>query len=67
MPVIVTLSYTVPKVINFPRYNTKCSGENEILIGIFLVISRVPLRVISRKFELPFGQCRFTFLKQQAC
>ena len=27
--------YTVPKVIDFPRYNTKCGGENEILGRIF--------------------------------
>ena len=26
-----TRECTAPKVINFPRYNTKCSGENEIL------------------------------------
>ena len=30
-------SYTVPNVINFPKYNTKSSGENEILRGIFRV------------------------------
>ena len=29
--------YTVLKVIDFPRNNTKCSGENEILRGIFRV------------------------------
>ena len=27
------LYYTVPKEIDFPRYNTKCSGENKILRG----------------------------------
>ena len=32
--------YTVTKVNDFPRYNTKCSGENEILLGIFRVVSR---------------------------
>ena len=26
-----------PKVIDFPRYNMKCSGENVILRGIFHV------------------------------
>ena len=31
---------TVPKVIDFPIYNTKCSGENEILRGIFGVVFR---------------------------
>ena len=30
--------YTVPKVIDFSRYNTKCSSENEILSGIFRVV-----------------------------
>ena len=34
---------TVPKVIDFPRYNMKCSGENVILRGIFHVVSRFPL------------------------
>ena len=35
--------YTVPKVIGFPRYKMKCSGENEILRGMFPVVSRFPL------------------------
>ena len=35
--------YTVPKEIDFPRYNIKCSGENVILRGIFHVVSCVPL------------------------
>ena len=30
---------TVPKVIDFPRYKMKCSGENLILHGIFHVVS----------------------------
>ena len=49
----------VPKVIDFPRYNTKCSGKNEILRGIFHVVFRFPLHFvlnISRKFGLLFGQ-----------
>ena len=29
---------TVPKVIDFPRYNKKCSWENVILRGIFQVL-----------------------------
>ena len=29
---------TVPKAIDFPRYNMKCSGGNEILRGIFYVV-----------------------------
>ena len=35
--------YTVPKVIDFPRYNMKCSEENVILRGIFHVVSGFPL------------------------
>ena len=35
--------YTVRKVINFPRYNMKCSGENVILHGIVHVVSGFPL------------------------
>ena len=33
--------YPVPKVIHFPRYNMKCSGENLILRGIVHVVSIV--------------------------
>ena len=40
------MPYTVPKVIDFPRYNMKCSGVNEILSGIFHVVSRFPLHFI---------------------
>ena len=32
-------AYTVPKVIDFPRYNIQCSGENVILRGIVHVVS----------------------------
>ena len=35
-----TVQYTVPKVIDFTRYNKKCSGGNVILHGIFHVVSR---------------------------
>ena len=35
--------YTVPKVIDFPRYNMKCNEENVILRGIFQVVSGFPL------------------------
>ena len=38
--------FTVPKVIDFPRYNTNCSGENEILREIFRVVSHFPLYVV---------------------
>ena len=37
--------YTVPKVIDFPRYNMKCSGENVILRGIVHVVSGFPLHL----------------------
>ena len=36
--------FTVSKVIDFPRYNMKCSGENMIQRGIFHVVSGFPLR-----------------------
>ena len=29
---------TVPKEIDFPQYNMKCSGENVLLRGIFHVV-----------------------------
>ena len=61
IPVSSIPLYTVPKKIDFPRYNMKCSGENAILRGIFHVVSCFPLHFmlhISRKFELLFGQCR---------
>ena len=48
--------YTVPKVINFPRYNTKCSGENEILRGIFRVLYR-----FSQHFVLYLGNLNYFF------
>ena len=37
------LTYTVTKVINFPRYNMKCCGENVILRGIVHAVSGFPL------------------------
>ena len=37
---------TVPKIIDFPRYNTKCSWEKEILRGIFGVAFRFPLHFV---------------------
>ena len=54
------ISYTVPKVIEFLRYNMICSGENVILCGIFHVVSGFPLlyissfHVILQKFGLLF-------------
>ena len=56
---ICLLPCTVPTKIDFPRYNTKFSGENEILRGIVHVVSSFSstFRVISWTFGLPFGQC----------
>ena len=34
---IASYMYTVPKEIDFPQFNMKCSGENVILCGIFHV------------------------------
>ena len=51
--------YTVLKAFEFPRYNTKYSGENEILCEIFRVVSfSSTFCVISRKFGLLFGPWR---------
>ena len=36
-------TYNVPEVIDFPRYNMICIGENVILCEIFHVVSRFPL------------------------
>ena len=51
---VYSLSYTVPKVIDFPRYNTKWSGENEILRGIFQVVSRFPLHFMLYRGNLDY-------------
>ena len=40
------LIFIVPKVIDFQRYNMKCSGENEILRGTFHVVSRFLLHLM---------------------
>ena len=37
---------TVTKVIDFPRYNMKCSRENLILCGLFHLVSRFPLHFL---------------------
>ena len=39
----VQYTYTVPKVIDYPRYNMKRSGENVIVRGIFHVLSCLTL------------------------
>ena len=38
--------YTVPKEIDFPRYNMKCRWENMILRGIFHVVSSFSLHFL---------------------
>ena len=48
---------TVPKVIDFPRYNTKRSREHEILHGIFREVSRFRLH-----FALYLGLIWINFL-----
>ena len=45
---------TVPKVIDFPRYNMNCSGENVILRGIFHAVSRFPLHFIYYRGNLDY-------------
>ena len=58
--------YTVPKVIHFPRYNTKCSGENKILKGIFCVASRFPLHFVLylENFDYFLDSERLVFLER---
>ena len=50
-------TYTVPKVIDFPRYNMKCSGEIVILRGIVHVVSGFTLN-----FMLYRGNILIVFL-----
>ena len=45
-PPAALLGYTVPKVIDFPRYYRKWSRENKILSGIFRVVSRFPIHFV---------------------
>ena len=45
-------AYTVPNVIGFPRYNKKCSGENELLRGLFHAVSRFPLHFMLYRANL---------------
>ena len=55
---ITHLPCTVPKIIDFPRYNMKCIGENVILRGIVHVVSGFPLHFMFplRKYLLSGGQ-----------
>ena len=48
------IAHTVLKVIDFPRYNMKFSGENVILRGIVYVVSRFPLHFMSCRRNLNF-------------
>ena len=43
---ILSTVYTVPKIIDFPRNNTKYSGKNEMLREIFCAVSRFPLHFV---------------------
>ena len=49
-----TILYTVPEVIDFPRYTMKCSGANEILSGIFHVVSRFALDFMLYRVNLDY-------------
>ena len=46
--------YTVTKVIDFPRYNTKCSEENETVRGIFHEVSLFPLNFVLYRGNLEY-------------
>ena len=45
---------TVPKEIDFPQYNMKCSGENVLLSGIFHVLSCFPLHLMLYRGNLDY-------------
>ena len=47
-----TRVYTVPKEIDFPRYNMKCSRENVILRGMLHVVSGFPLHFMLNRGNL---------------
>ena len=47
-------NYTVPKKFDFPRYNMKCSGENEILGGIVHIVLCVPLHFMFYRVNLDY-------------
>ena len=50
---IVTIC-TLSKAIDFPRYNMKCSGENEIPRRIFQAVSRFPLHFMLYRGNLDY-------------
>ena len=45
---------TVTKVIDFPRYKMKCSGENEILRGIVHAVPHFPLHFMLYRGNLNY-------------
>ena len=51
---------TVPKEIDFPRYNMKCSRENVILRGSCSIMFSTTFHVISRKFLITFRTVSLT-------
>ena len=58
----MTVLYTVPKEIDFPRYSMNCSGESVILRGIFHAVSCFPLHscytvLHGGNLDYFFGQC----------
>ena len=63
------IAHTVLKVIDFPRYNMKFSGENVILRGIVYVVSRFPLHFMFYRRNLDhfsksaYCECNFFCLK----
>ena len=46
--------YNVSKVIDFPRYNMKCSGGNVTLRGIINVLSRFPVHFMFYRGNLNY-------------
>ena len=55
------LHHTVPKKIDFPWYNLKCSGENVILRGIFHVVSFFPKHFVLYRGNLDYFSDRVVF------
>ena len=55
-----------PKVFDFPRYNTKCSGKTKCYAEYFVwyLVVLYSLRYIS-EISVLFGQCRNTVSKQE--
>ena len=51
---VTIVTYTVPKEIDFPRYNMKCRGENVILHGKFHVVSCFPLHIMLYRGNLDY-------------